>query len=107
MRSAFTRVRALSLAIPMTAGPLAGGAGAQPPRLPAGDAGGFFDLRAQRMAAFEREYLTTLMRQRQGDVSRGAREARMPRGTLYRLMKRHDIDPDAFRNRASAAGGGA
>ncbi len=75
---------------------------------PVGAAGGFFGLRAQRLAAFEREYLTNLMRNCQGDVSRGAREARIPRGTLYRLMKRHDIDPDAFRHqeaRVNPSGG--
>ena len=69
---------------------------------PTGGQGGFFDARAERLATFEKEYLTNLMRTCQGDVSRAAREARIPRGTLYRLMKKHDINPEAFRHRESA-----
>ena len=63
----------------------------------ANGAGGFFPLRAQRMAAFEREYLTGLLRASGGDVSQAARDARMPRGTFYRLLKKHELDPAAFR----------
>ncbi len=70
---------------------------------PASGQGGFFDARAQRMAAFEREYLTNLVRTCQGDVSRAARDARIPRGTLYRLMKKHDINPEAFRHREATS----
>jgi len=62
------------------------------------DTGGFFHARAQRIAAFEREYLTNLLRASAGDVSQAARDARIPRGTFYRLLKKHDIDPEQFRN---------
>jgi len=64
-----------------------------------GDAagGGFFQARAQRIAAFEREYLEALLRSAKGEVSRAAREARMPRGTLYRLLKKYSLDPETFR----------
>ena len=61
------------------------------------DASGFFPLRAQRIAAFEREYLTGLLRASGGDVSDAAREAGIPRGTLYRLLKKHDLVPESFR----------
>ena len=62
------------------------------------DNGGFFHVRAQRIAAFEREYLTTLLRASDGDVSQAARDAHIPRGTFYRLLKKRDIDPERFRN---------
>ena len=60
---------------------------------------GFFQLREQRTIAFEREYLTSLLQFYQGDVSEAAREARMPRGTLYRLLKKHDLSAEDFRLR--------
>ena len=60
--------------------------------------GGFFHVRGQRIAAFEREYLSNLLRASAGDVSQAARDAHIPRGTFYRLLKKHDIDPEQFRN---------
>jgi len=60
--------------------------------------GGFFNLRAQRMTAFEQEYLVNLLQACQGDVSRAAREAQLPRGTFYRLLKKHNLTPEAFRS---------
>jgi DNA-binding NtrC family response regulator len=65
---------------------------------PAKPRGGFFQLREQQMMAFEREYLTTLLRAWQGDVSGAARAACMPRGTLYRLLKKHDLAAENFRS---------
>ena len=59
--------------------------------------GGFFHLRAQRIAAFEQEYLTNLLRVCHGDISRSAREAQLPRGTLYRLLKKYNVIPETFR----------
>jgi DNA-binding NtrC family response regulator len=72
---------------------------------PGADNGGFFHVRGQRIAAFEREYLTGLLRASAGDVSQAARDARIPRGTFYRLLKKHDIDPAAFRNHGGSGGG--
>jgi DNA-binding NtrC family response regulator len=66
-----------------------------------GGGGGFFQARAQRIASFEREYLANLLRGAAGEVARAAREARMPRGTLYRLLKKHNLDPDTFREEGS------
>jgi transcriptional regulator with PAS, ATPase and Fis domain len=63
----------------------------------AADAAGFFAQRTEHMARFERHYLTELLTRHQGDVSAAAREARLPRGTLYRLMKGHALDGAAFR----------
>lgn len=58
---------------------------------------GFFALREHRVTAFEQEYLTHLLRRYRGDVSKAAREANLPRGTLYRLLKKHDLNPTDFR----------
>jgi DNA-binding NtrC family response regulator len=58
---------------------------------------GLFFLREQRIATFERQYLSEVLKSHGGDVSAAAREACVPRGTFYRLMKKHDIDPEAFR----------
>jgi DNA-binding NtrC family response regulator len=67
---------------------------------PDSDNVGFFQVREQRVSAFEREYLANLLRTSGGDVSQAARDARVPRGTFYRLLKKHDIDPAAFRGGA-------
>lgn len=64
----------------------------------AGLQGGFFELRAQRINAFEREYLTALLQTAHGDVSQAALGAELPRGTLYRLLKKHDLTPSDFRD---------
>jgi two-component system response regulator HydG len=58
---------------------------------------GFFAQRAAHMAQFERQFLTDLLARHQGDVTAAAREAKLPRGTLYRLMKGHALDGAAFR----------
>ncbi len=58
---------------------------------------GFFAQRAEHVARFEKQFLTDLLTRHLGDVSAAAREARLPRGTLYRLMKAHGLDGAAFR----------
>ncbi|MBI4538288.1 MAG: sigma-54-dependent Fis family transcriptional regulator [Gemmatimonadetes bacterium] len=58
---------------------------------------GFFAARERHVAAFERHYLTELLRTHRGDVTRAAADAEVPRGTLYRLLKSHAIDPAEFR----------
>ncbi len=60
--------------------------------------GGFFELREQQVARFEREYLTALLERHRGDVKLAAQEAKLPRGTLYRLMKNHGLDGAMFRH---------
>jgi two-component system response regulator AtoC len=59
--------------------------------------GGLFHLRERRLAAFEKEFLRNLLLTCHGDVSAVAREAKVPRGTLYRLLKRHELNPPDFR----------
>jgi DNA-binding NtrC family response regulator len=61
------------------------------------DAVGYFAQRAEHMARFEKQYLNELLTRNLGDVSAAAREALLPRGTLYRLMKAHGLDGAAFR----------
>ena len=63
----------------------------------AGSKGGFFHLRELRINAFEKEYLANLLAQCEGDASRAAREAEVPRGTLYRLLGKHDLKPESYR----------
>jgi len=58
---------------------------------------GYFQLRDQHVARFERQYLTDLLRRHRGDVKTAALEAKLPRGTLYRLLKNHDLDGASFR----------
>jgi two-component system response regulator HydG len=61
------------------------------------EAVGYFAQRAEHVARFEKQYLGDLLTRHLGDVSAAAREARLPRGTLYRLMKGHGLDGAAFR----------
>ena len=61
------------------------------------EGGGFFDLREQRLAAFEKEYFRNLLSACQGDVSSAALQAQLPRGTFYRLLKKHDLNSADFR----------
>lgn len=60
-------------------------------------AAGYFAQRAEHMARFETQYLHDLLTRHAGDVSAAARDARLPRGTLYRLMKAHSLDGATFR----------
>jgi len=58
---------------------------------------GFFALREQRIASFEKTYLVNLLVSAKGDVTQAARTAKLPRGTLYRLLNKHDISADPYR----------
>jgi DNA-binding NtrC family response regulator len=62
----------------------------------AGDLG-YFELRDEHLSQFERQYLNELLTRHHGDVAIAAREAKLPRGTLYRLMKKHALDSSSFR----------
>lgn len=59
---------------------------------------GFFDRRDEHVAVFEKEYLCYLLRDHGGDVHAAAREARLPRGTLYRLLKKYGLNASDFRD---------
>lgn len=58
---------------------------------------GFFKLREQHVAGFERHYLAGLLDATRGDVSQAAEQAQVPRGTFYRLMKKNNLEPESFR----------
>jgi two-component system, NtrC family, response regulator PilR len=62
-----------------------------------GPSPGFFDLREQHVAGFEREYLDRVLQACRGNISQAAAEARLPRGTFYRLLSRHSLDPTSYR----------
>jgi DNA-binding NtrC family response regulator len=61
------------------------------------DSPGFFQLREAQVARFEREYLRDLLGRHRGNVKSAAEEAKLPRGTLYRIMKNHGLDSAEFR----------
>ena len=59
---------------------------------------GFFALRDQYMNAFERDFLEQALRADGGDVSAAAESVQIPRGTLYRLLKKHGLNPADYRD---------
>ena len=65
-----------------------------------GTGSGFFAQRERRLAAFEKEYFRTLLGTSQGDVIAAVREAQLPRGTFYHLLKKHALNPAEFRSRS-------
>ncbi|MDA0588412.1 MAG: sigma-54 dependent transcriptional regulator [Planctomycetota bacterium] len=60
----------------------------------------FFELRDEHLARFEREYFKSLLERHSGNCKEAAKEARLPRGTLYRHLKNHNIQPADFRRRS-------
>ncbi len=60
--------------------------------------GGYLGIREARCRAFEREYLRDLLCRHRGDISVAAREARLSRWSLYRLLNRHGLAPEQFRH---------
>lgn len=73
--------------------PLAASAG----QTPGEGASGFFALRDQHLAALERQLLTQELVAAKGNVTAAAERAGIPRGTMYRLLKKHGVDQTAFR----------
>jgi DNA-binding NtrC family response regulator len=64
--------------------------------------GGFFAQRERRIVAFEKDYLCGLLVACQGDVAAAASEAHLPRGTFYRLLKKHALSATEFRGKTDA-----
>lgn len=62
-----------------------------------GSGGGFFAERERHLREFEYRYLSRLLEQHQGNVKAAAEEARIPRGTMYRLMKAHGLEGADYR----------
>ncbi len=58
---------------------------------------GFFAKRDSHLANFEIDYLTELLERHGGDVTKCAQEAHIPRGSFYRFIKKHHLDPASFR----------
>ena len=54
-------------------------------------------VRDQHVREFEARYLSQLLETHQGNVKAAAEQAQLPRGTLYRLMKNHNIDGADYR----------
>ena len=65
---------------------------------PSAGPGGFFAERETHLNDFERQYFCDLLKRHAGDVRRGAEEAQIPRGTLYRLLKKHGLDSAELRS---------
>jgi DNA-binding NtrC family response regulator len=59
----------------------------------------FQQRKASMVVSFERSYLEELMEENRGNVSRAARAAGKNRRALTALLKKHRIDPRAFRGR--------
>lgn len=56
--------------------------------------GPFHEVKDKVVANFEREYLTRLISQAGGNMSKAARQANVDRTTLYRLVEKHALQRD-------------
>ncbi|MFN2571687.1 MAG: helix-turn-helix domain-containing protein [Gemmatimonadales bacterium] len=56
----------------------------------------YYTARHRLVAEFERHYLTTLLAQSGGNMSRAARAACVDRTTLYRLLDRHGLNREVL-----------
>ncbi|MHB1846151.1 MAG: sigma 54-interacting transcriptional regulator [Deltaproteobacteria bacterium] len=59
----------------------------------------FKDAKEQILGAFEREYLASLLRRCEGNVSRAARESGLHRKSIERLVKKYALDAKAMKER--------
>lgn len=60
-------------------------------------------LKKKWSEAFEKEYLTGLLEKCQGNVTAASKEASVDRSNFLRLLRRHHIDANAYRNGKKAA----
>jgi DNA-binding NtrC family response regulator len=60
----------------------------------------FKALKRQAVEAFERDYLTRILREHGGNVTHAARSAAKDRRDLGRLLKKYAIDPRVFAGRS-------
>lgn len=59
---------------------------------------GFYRLRTEEMARIEQGYLHALLQRHSGDVQAALAESGLTRTTLYRLLHKHNLQPDAYRS---------
>jgi DNA-binding NtrC family response regulator len=64
---------------------------------PAGGEHSFSAAKRRAIALFEREYLTRLMAEQEGNISQAARAAGKDRSDLGKLLKKHRLDAKVFR----------
>ena len=57
----------------------------------------FFYLRNNYLNQFEQDYFNKLLKQFKGNVTEAAQKSGLPKGTFYRLLSKHQITPDSFR----------
>lgn len=60
---------------------------------------GFNFERQQCIQAFESKYLEEILDACKGNVAKAAKQAGIPRGTLYRMLKRSRLDPADYREK--------
>jgi len=65
---------------------------------PVNDRKGFFKMRERKIEKFEKQYFKNLLDINQGNVTKAAEQAQIPRGTFYRMLKKNNIDPTNFRS---------
>jgi DNA-binding NtrC family response regulator len=61
------------------------------------DESGYTSLKKKWSANFEKEYLTAILDKHEGNVSAAARESKLDRSNFLRLLRRHGIKAQAFR----------
>ena len=57
----------------------------------------FRDVKQETIDAFERSYLTELLRVHRGNLAQAARAAGMDRKNLWALVERHGLDRGKFK----------
>ena len=57
------------------------------------------DAKEAWLAAFEKNYLTSLLNGTSGNISRAAQNAGIDRKTIHRLIKRYNLKDSGFLNR--------
>jgi DNA-binding NtrC family response regulator len=58
----------------------------------------FQEMKARKIAAIEITYVSSLLRQFGGNVTRSAEQAGMSRSAFQKLMQRYDLKSSEFRN---------
>ncbi len=58
---------------------------------------GFFQSRTRHIANFEKKYFQSLLAKHKGNVTDASGEANIPRWTFYRLIKKHGLSQEDFK----------